>query len=66
MKTINLIVRILTYPVILLLFIAAAIRWVIEDSIKWLKYGGEFVVSSKNTKDTIAKLFTLVESKNKE
>jgi hypothetical protein len=55
------IIRILSYPFIVPLLLFVMVRIFIESSYKHIRYGSEYIAMNKNTKRTIAQIFTLIE-----
>lgn len=61
----KIIFRILVFPFIFCIHTMLATYSVFIHAFRWLRYGGEIITKNKDTNQTIADLFTLVEqSKN--
>ena len=61
MKAYKIFLRIITYPAIVLLLLMACVKLFVGNSIQWFRYGGELVISTDKTPETIAELFNLIE-----
>ena len=67
MKTKDLILRILSFPVVAILFFMAMIMAYLEWVRKYILYGGEFIVyEDKNERKTIKDIYLMMKEKNKE
>ena len=67
MKIKDLILRILSFPVVAILFFMAMIMAYLEWVRKYLLYGGEFIIyEDKNERKTIKDIYLMMKEKNKE
>lgn len=55
--------RLIGFPFVLALILICAIRDICYDCTRWLCYGGELVISTKKTKDTISTIMNMIEDK---